>query len=260
MADKRQERAALAAKMVAEQKAKQRRATLLKVAGVIGAMAVIIAVCVVVGIKAGGDSGDAADQKLVPAGDSKYGMTVGDATAPHQVIMYEDFLCPVCQAFEQADGDQLQKLADEGKVYLDYRPFHLLSPDYSTQAANAFFVVWKESGEEVALKFHDLLYYCPNSDHTAATCNQPDEQTPSVAPNGNDSLQNLVDLAVQAGADKDDVETKILNGENDSMVTKATNEAYAAGVNGTPTVFLDGEQVQGTTVLEVAQNLLKALQ
>ena len=251
MADKKQERAALAAKMVAEQKARQRRATILKVAAVIGAMAVIVAVGIVVGIKGGGGGSDDTATKLVPAGESKYGMTVGDKNAPHQVIMYEDFLCPYCQAFEDAGHEELQKLADEGKVYLDYRPFHLLSPDYSTQAANAFFVVWKESGEDVALKFHNLLYQ---------TGNQPSEEDSTIQDGSYPAAQHLIDLAVQAGADKGDIETKIENGEDDSMVTKATQEAYDTGLNGTPTVYLDGKEfTQYTNMSDLAANLIKAV-
>ena len=75
-------------------------------------------------------------------------------------------------------------------------------------------------------KFHDLLF-----------TNQPAEGTA-----GPDNDQ-LVALAIEAGADPNEVTDGIENGEFDQWVVNATDEMSKHGVEGTPTVLIDGERV-----------------
>lgn len=171
------------------------------------------------------------DVDAVPAGQSEYGVTIGPADAPHELIVFEDFLCPACGNFEAATGEELAQLADDGRVYVDYRPFELLSQygDYSARAAAAFGVVLQASGPEVAKEFHDLLY-----------ADQPEEGADSYP-----DAESLIATAVQAGADEDAVRAGIEEGEND-FSNGATAEAQEAGVDRTPTIVLDGETYDGS--------------
>lgn len=175
------------------------------------------------------------------------GVAIGTPDAPHAVVIYEDFLCPYCQQLEESTRDQLAALALAGKVYVEYRPFDLLSRlgDYPIRATSAFAVVLEESGPDVAKRFHDLLYE-----------NQPSESEPDTVTN-----DDLVDLAVQAGATEADVRPGIESVAQRAWVTRATDAAMAAGVQGTPWVLLDGNQFQdGSTVPELATNLLAELE
>ena len=175
------------------------------------------------------------------------GVAIGAPDAPHTVVIYEDFLCPYCQQLEESTRDQLAALALAGKVYVEYRPFDLLSRlgDYPIRATSAFAVVLEKSGAEVAKKFHDLLYE-----------NQPSESEPDSVTN-----DDLVKLAVQAGATEDDVRPGIESVAQRAWVTKATDAAMTAGVQGTPWVLLDGTPFEdGTTVPDLASNLLEELQ
>lgn len=236
-----QARAAAATRIAAEAKRRERRNNLLKIAAVVAAMAVIV----VVGVIAGTHQGNNGTVDASAGSEaSSYSLTVGEKSAPHTVVIYEDFLCPYCDQFELASSDQLGRLAQQGKVYLDYRPFHLLQPAYSSQALNAFAVVLKTSGPEVAKKFHDLLYR-----------NQPHEEGPFPA------MSKLVDLAVQAGADESKVKAGIEDTNSQkSWVDGATQAAEDAGVQGTPTILLDGKTYQnGSTVPQIAANLIKAI-
>jgi protein-disulfide isomerase len=235
-----QARAAAAAKVAAEARRRERRNGLLKIAAVVAAMAVIVVVGVIAGTHQG--TNGTVDASAGAGGD--YSLTVGSKSAPHTVVIYEDFLCPYCDQFELASSEQLARLAQQGKVYLDYRPFHLLQPAYSSQALNAFAVVLTTSGPEVAKRFHDLLYR-----------NQPSEEGPFPA------VSKLVDLAVQAGADESKVKAGIEDtGSQKSWVDGATQAAEDAGVQGTPTILLDGKVYQnGSTVPQIAANLIKAL-
>ena len=84
------------------------------------------------------------------------------------------------------------------------------------------------AGAEVAKRFHDLLFD-----------NQPSESGPFP------DTQDLLDLAVEAGAEEDEVSEGILEVTMRDWVDDATAAAIEAGVQGTPTVILDGEVVQG---------------
>ena len=170
------------------------------------------------------------DVSATPAGTSEHGVTVGDPDAPHSVIVYEDFLCPFCGELEGATRDAFERLAEEGDLLVEYRPFNLLEriSDYSPRAVNAFAVVLEESGPEVAKRYHDLLFD-----------NQPSESGPFP------DNQDLLDLAVEAGADEADVSEGILEVTMRDWVDAATAAAVEAGVQGTPTVILDGKVVQG---------------
>ena len=233
------DRSARAAAAMAEQKAQERRRRNLMVGGVVLAILVIV-----VGGYFLSRSLDTSDDVAAPSAGSDYGLTIGPDDAPHTIVVYEDFLCPYCAEFEKATREELGQLAADGKVQVEYRPFNLLGGDdetsYSVRSAGAFSIVLDQSGSEVAKKFHDLLFD-----------NQPSEQGPFP------DDAKLVELAVQAGANEDDVRSPIENGDGQDWVDRATQAASDAGVQGTPTILLDGKVFQdGRTMDELAQNLI----
>ncbi|WP_292604005.1 DsbA family protein [Nocardioides sp. REDSEA-S30_B4] len=221
-----EDRAARAAEARAAQQRAERRRTI--------RMATIVAVGMALVILAGflltRALDTSTDVSAAPAGASEHGVTVGDSDAPHTVVVYEDFLCPFCGELEAATRDDFERLAEEGELLVEYRPFNLLEriSDYSPRAVNAFAVVLEESGPEVAKRYHDLLFD-----------NQPSESGPFP------DNQDLLDLAVEAGAEEDAVSEGILEVTMRDWVDDATAAAIEAGVQGTPTVILDGEVVQG---------------
>jgi protein-disulfide isomerase len=242
-AAERAERAEKAAALLREQRARERRRNL--VTG--GVVAAVLAALVVVGIliSSGGDDDVDTSLPVTEAGGSDYGLTVGDADAPNEIVIYEDFLCPFCGELEAQANERLSALADEGKVYIDYRPFNLLSSlgDYSARSASAFAVVLEESGPEVAKAYHDLLF--------AEQPEEGDEPYPDA--------DWLVEKAVEAGAEEAAVRPGIEAGASD-WVEQATDEAEESGVRGTPTVLLNGEKFTDyRTVDDLADNLVAAV-
>jgi protein-disulfide isomerase len=166
-----------------------------------------------------------------PAGaTADFGLVVGEADAPKSVVIYEDFLCPFCGQLEATVGDQLNTAIEAGEIQVEYRPIPFLSriDDYSPDAANALAVVLNESGPDVAKKFHDLLFD-----------NQPEESGPYP------STDDIVDLAVEAGATESDVRPGIEDKTFEGWVDAAGDAADDAEVNSTPTVIVDGERVEG---------------
>lgn len=238
-------RAQKAAEMRAAQKKTEARRRILTIGGVALAMILIVGGAIAVSLW----QQDKDQEKLEQAvsAESDYGVAIGPKDAPHDVVIYEDFLCPFCGQLENATRDDLAGLAADGKVRVEYRPFDLLSQigDYPIRATNAFALVLEKSGPEVAKKFHDLLYE-----------NQPSEQDPDAATN-----DDLVKLAVEAGATESDVRDGIENLSHKGWVDEATAEAAKAGVTGTPTILLDGKVFQdGRTVEELASNLISELE
>jgi protein-disulfide isomerase len=226
--------AARAAAIREEHERKERRRRTFTVGG---AVVVVLAVILIIGYAVQASRDTTGQAATAPAGVSdSYLVPVGDASAPVQVTVYEDFMCPFCGDFEAASRGLLKQYVDSGDVQVRY---HILSflddasngTDYSTRASNALGVVLDTSGPEVAKKFHDLLYE-----------NQPEE--------GSDGLSDaqLVDYAVQAGASKAAVQGPVDNLKFEQWVKNSTDAASKKGVNSTPTVFVDGKKLDSTTI------------
>ena len=85
-----------------------------------------------------------------------YAVVVGDESAPTTITVYEDLQCPVCQAFEAATGDAVDRRSADGKVKVEYRPIAFLddasTTDYSSRALNALMVVLDTSGQDVVAR------------------------------------------------------------------------------------------------------------
>ena len=207
---------------------------------------VLIAVGVVVAVIIGGTallaSRDTTGQggavaATAPSGADGYGVVVGEADAPKTVVIYEDFQCPVCKAFEDASTRQVARGIEDGKVRVEYRIVSFLdqaSPnEYSSRAANAAAAVLDTAGPDAFKKFHDTLY-----------ANQPAENTA-----GPDNDQ-LIEWAVEAGADRGQVTEAINSGQFDQWVVDATDQMSKDGVTGTPTIEIDGEKLDPQTGLQ----------
>ena len=217
-------------------KAAQRKARLTQVGLGVGVLVLIVAGYFIV-TNLGSDKPD-----TPPAGATdSYGLRIGEEDAPKEIVVYEDFLCPFCGELELTVRDQLDAAVEAGEVSVEYRPLGFLEriSDYSPESANAFAVVVDAAGPEVAKEFHDLLFD-----------NQPSEEGPFP------STDDLVDLAVEAGATEDDVRPGIEDMAFEGWVDAANDAASQEGVNSTPSVFVDGELVEGQTLAEVAEAMV----
>ncbi|MGA8848002.1 MAG: thioredoxin domain-containing protein [Nocardioides sp.] len=236
---KAEARAERAKELLAAAERKRRSDNLRRGAIVGGVLAVVVAAAVLLSLRSG-------DEVIAsPVGSSDYGLVVGELGAAHDVVIYEDFLCPLCGVFEQAAGDQLSAAAAAGDVVIDYRPISILGRfgPYSEEAHNAFLVVQDAAGDEVAKDFHDLLFD-----------DQPAEDGPFP------ELDWFVEKAVEAGADEASVRPGIESGARMDDVEAATQEAENDGVRGTPTILLDGVVFSdGGNWEEIARNLIEEI-
>lgn len=224
----------------ARRRAARRKQRLVAVGVVVGAVVVVAAGYLVV--RAVGDTSDTA---APPEGASDtHGVVVGDADAPTEVVIYEDFLCPACAGLEGQLNQPLTAAIDEGRVRVEYRALDFLSQygDYSMRSANAFAAVLDTAGPEAAKEFHDALF----ADQPPEDGDHPDDDW-------------LVEKAVEAGADEQQVRPLIEDLGFEGWVADGTDAASREGLRSTPTVYVDGEQVPGDSLDAVAQAVLAAI-
>lgn len=232
----RSERAKAA--LAAQRKAAKRKERLTYLAVVVVVVAIVAGAFL--GIRALNDTSDTATP---PAGATDdYGVALGAEDAEHEVVIYEDFLCPACQSLESQVNDRLSTAVEDGTVRVEYRAMDFLSRfgDYSMRSANAFAAVLETAGPEAAKEFHDSLYA---------------EQPPESGPFPDDDW--LVEKAVAAGAPEDEVRPLIEDLGFEGWVADGTDAASQAGVRQTPTVHVDGEQVTSDTMDGVVRAILQ---
>ncbi|WP_258804915.1 DsbA family protein [Pseudarthrobacter sp. NS4] len=151
---------------------------------------------------------------------------------PVKIVAYIDFICPVCKRFEDTYNEALTGLRNEGRISLEYRPLGFLdrlsTTNYSSRAANAAACVADQAPEKYA-EYVGVLF-----------ANQPAEGGAGL------SDDKLKSLASDIGADINScVDDKTFR----PYVKYSTELASNTGITGTPTVFIDGKQWDGSTDL-----------
>ena len=117
-------------------------------AGIYAGIAVIVVLVVVVALGVLASRGQAPTLATVPPVrvsanypvDVREGVVVaGVRGAPKTVDAYEDFLCPICDAFESQHASTIQQALTAGRITVHYHMLNLLEdrsnpPGYSLQA------------------------------------------------------------------------------------------------------------------------------
>jgi protein-disulfide isomerase len=230
--------------LMREQQRQERTRNLLVVGAIVAAVAIIAVVMVV--ISSNKDTTGQAAKDTPSNLSGTYNVVIGKASAPDTIKVYEDLQCPICKEYEAATGPQVQKAIDAGKVKVDYHMVAFLdrasTTDYSSRALNAAMAVLSTAGPDAFMKFR-----------TTAFENQPEEGSAGVP----DST--LVQWAVQAGADEATVTPMIDDNVFHQWVVNATGQMSKDGVNGTPTIFVNGKN-QGPNPQAAANAVLALVQ
>jgi protein-disulfide isomerase len=164
----------------------------------------------------------------VPQGATADGIAVGQAAV--RVDVYQDYLCPHCKAFESSTGATLKQLVADGKATVAYHPLAFLddasTTKYSTRSAAAAACA-QDAGKLV--EYNDALY-----------TNQPAEGSAGL------SDDQLIQLAGTVGISTDAFGQCVHSGRYLDWVANVTDLAVQKGVTATPTVFVNGRQVDAT--------------
>ena len=161
------------------------------------------------------------------------GAVVTAGTGKPSIDVYEDFLCPNCERFEQRDGSAITTALNEGKLTVRYHAIAILDQNsrpagYSTRAAHAALCA---AAAGVFPAYHQKLFD-----------QQPDEGSAGLTDD------QLVAFGTELGA-KGDFAGCVTKGTNAAAVEAATTRAtgdpnlQTDGVFGTPTVAVGGKKI-----------------
>lgn len=141
--------------------------------------------------------------------------------------VYEDFLCPMCGMFEKSYGPTVSKLIDNGDIAVDYYMVSIIGRgdknSYSTRSGAIAYCVADEN-KDAFRRYHSALYY-----------NQPAE-TANVFP---DNVK-LLETARQAGVAVGEGDPVGKCVKNNTYVDMVNNMVHNAGIEGTPTIKING--------------------
>lgn len=181
-------------------------------------------------------------------------MVLGQADAPVTVVEYASFTCPHCANFHDTVFDKMKAdYIDTGKVRFVYREVYF--DRYGLLAA----MIARQGGPEKYFAISDILY---------------DTQKDWLA-SGEDAaiIENLKKIGLKAGLDQAKVEGTVKDFETctadlnacmatdniaGAMVATYQTNAQKDGIEGTPTIIINGEKQSGEMSYEEFSKLLDA--
>jgi protein-disulfide isomerase len=247
----RRERAAEARGAV--QASEKRRERIVRVVGgatVVAVMAAIIGVAVYASSNSPSNDASGATGGVVapdPAAPSPIGVLSADSPTPFGVPygtgttgvpvleVWEDFQCPACGALEIANGVGIEKLAEEGKIQLIYRPAAFLDANLGNDSSHRAVAAWGcaiDQGKSIEYR-------------NAVFANQPREEGVGYPE------EQLLALGSEVGiaeADLPAFSQCVADGTYLAWAANTNQEFITSQIGGTPSGFLNGEPV-GTEIL-----------
>lgn len=163
----------------------------------------------------------------------------GAPDAPVTIIEFSDFQCPFCgRFFENTLPEIKRNYIDTGKVKFVYRDFPLEnihpSANKAAEAANC------ASDQGKFWEYHDLLF-----------ANQP------VWAAGNATVE-FKKYASTLGLDEVEFSQCLDSGKYTEEILKDLQDGLDAGVNGTPTLFINGVKVVGARSYDTFKEVIDA--
>jgi len=183
----------------------------------------------------------AGDGQAPVAGNEKVSITKrGNAptigSGKVEIVEFSDFQCPFCQQFyNNAYKDIKSKYIDTGKVKLTFRQYPLPFHANAQKAAEASECANKQNK---FWQYHDVLFTKGQADGTGL------------------ATADLKQYAQDLGLDTNKFNACLDNGETADIVKKDLADGQKAGVNGTPTFFINGKKVVGAQPFSVFQTAI----
>ncbi len=160
-----------------------------------------------------------------PSSENLNDMSLGSPEAPYELIEYASATCPACAALHSETWETVKTLTDDGKLHYIFREFPRNEIDV------AAFVLARCAGNTRYFAVLDDLFK---------------NQTGILNATRNGSVRSaLQTLAARHGVDGTQFETCLRDETLQADVTKASEAGRAAGVNATPTLFLNNRLLSG---------------
>jgi protein-disulfide isomerase len=154
---------------------------------------------------------------------------------------FVDFMCPVCNQFEQVYGAEIEGLVDDGSITLGIHPISILDrqssgTQFSTRAANAAYCV-AIADADASLPFLQAMFE-----------NQPAE--------GSKGLTNKEILDIASGVGVTGIDSCVNDGTYAGYITEMTAKTPlqpgSQGI-GTPTIVVNGEVIANSSLPPAGQ-------
>ena len=162
---------------------------------------------------------------VISDGDDK--AIVFNQGASLKLSIWEDFQCPVCQQFEASFGSYIEDLVRSGEAEVAFHTASFLGPE-SRRAANAGYCA---ADEGRFLDFHKAMYAI---------------QSP-IENSGFWNPENLIRIGEKVGITSESFATCVRDDANRDLVNTVADSMMKYGVEGTPTVFINGQEWNRTS-------------
>ena len=176
----------------------------------------------------------------VPGGvDGSGAIVIGDPQASNVVEVYVDYQCPYCQRWEQEIGEVLAQKAQDPSSDLLIKQYNLAflgetsptlePPGSSARAASAALCVLEGEGPAAFASFNAQIFAIADPNRSSVQFETPE----------------LTQLAANAGASAPTIAC-IESERHVSFVALSTQNGFTRGVQGTPTVIVNGRTLDNS--------------
>ncbi len=220
--------------------AKKRRARSRRRRGWISALPYVLVVGLAAGIvvalflvSAGGGGSNSANASYPPGYTPP---TLGETSAPVELVMWGDFQCPFCKRFEQQTLPELRRrYVDTGQVKFVWRDFE----HYGEESHSAAVAAHCAGEQSKFWQYHDILY-----------------QEQRGINQGTFVRANLQRYAAQLQLDAASFNVCLDSGSYDAVTAADFRAGRSQDVNGTPAFFINGDLVVGAQPTETFASLI----
>ncbi len=130
----------------------------------------------------------------------------------------------------------VKRYVENGTLRLEWRDF----PYLGQESVNAALAARAAQEQGKFWEYHDILYQNQKGENRGAF-----------------SDEKLLGFAQEAGLDVERFEAALESGTYEAVVQKVFREAQNAGIQGTPTFFINGQVVVGFQPLEVFERIIE---
>jgi len=162
---------------------------------------------------------------------------LGTPDAKVEIVIYNDFQCVYCgKLHAEAEAQIIDQYVRPGKARLEIRQY----PTYGEESVRAAEAAQAAADQGKYWEYRDLLF-----------------QNRQGVNKGNFSDENLVRWAGELGLDQVIFANSLATGNHRAEVEGELQEAERLGVSSVPTVFIDGQKVEGAQPFAVYQQIIE---
>jgi protein-disulfide isomerase len=173
-------------------------------------------------------SSQKSDTFTTPPGANPPGSAIVLGQGAVTVDLYEDYLCPACKRFQDTSGATINQLLKEDKIRVNFHPVAFLNRFSTTQYSTRSSAASGCAAQGGKFKeFTDQLF-----------ARQPAEGSAGL------SDDELIDIGAGVGLNRDDFGSCVKDGKYKSWTEHVTEDASKAGVNSTPTIRVNGTDLE----------------